>query len=209
MAEVLMRYRKASASLWLRQYRGEKMRHRIDKDVGVTGPSQRSKVNRPKTTPTEEPRLEREVLADGTVWNIVHQRHTLPRPPGPVRMKDVASSKDSFTASRSAAPRAPRVPRAPESTVRCRSPDDLTNDGFIVYRIKSSGSAVARCSSLSEGSAVSSNKSNDHFIVYSNRDHATVDDVAPPSDQVQTSSWLGESARISYTGDNVSVVQLG
>ena len=208
MAEVLMRYRKATASLWLRQYRGEKTRHRLEKDVVATGTgtgtSQRPKVTRPKTTPTEEPRLERQVLADGTVWNIVHQRHTLPRAPRPDTTNDVASSKHTSTAPRPA-------PKTPKPMVRSRSPEELANDGFIVYRIRSSGSGspAVRCSSLSEGSAVSSNKSNDDFIVYSSRESTGDDAVAPPSDQVHTSTWLCESARISYTDEHVSCVQLG
>ena len=221
MAEVLMRYRKATASLWLRQYRGEKIRHRLNKDVVVTGTgtgtSQRPKVTRPKTTPTEEPHLERQVLADGTVWNIVHQRHTLSRQPHPVRTDDVAANDVAISRHASTAPRPARpAPKAPEPMVRSRSPEELANDGFIVYRIRSSGSPVVRCSSLSEGSAVSSNKSNDDYIVYSSRestaddaDHATVNAVAPPSDQVHTSTWRCESARISYTDEHVSCVQLG
>lgn len=212
MADVLRAYRKASAAHWLRHYIRVNTRHVINHNAVITsGTSQRPKVNRTKTTQNVE-HVEREVLADGTVWNIVHQSYTLPRP---ARTKDTIRSKDTSATKLSASTRP--ASRAPQPTVECSSPQDLASTGFVVYQIRSSDRPVARCSSLSDGSVVSSNKSNDNFVVYRNPNSTSAgdrantggDDVAPHSDQIQTNSWVCQSSRISYTDEKVSVIQLG
>ena len=215
-----MKCRKASAPLWVRQYRDVKTRPVIrpsrapsrahSRAATINPPPRRPKTHRAMTTPTVQRRATREVHGDGTVWNVTHQHYSVSNRAAGIN--DGINTSDGYhytsrpTTDHSAS-------RRPQPTVKYTSPQNLTNDGYVVYR--SLGHTPIRSSSMSEGSAGSSYMSNDNFVVYSNRGSTaqapriTSGYVAPPSDEFQTNPWVSHSARISYMGDNVSVVQLG
>ena len=212
---LLMNVRKASAPLWVRQlqYRDVKTRKviiRPSRAASTNPPTRRPKTNRAKTTPNVQRRVTREVHGDGTVWNVTHQHYVVSNRAGNkegVNISDGYHYTSRPTTDNSAS-------RRPQPAAKYTSPQDLTNDGYVVYR--SLGHPPIRSASMSEGSAGSSYMSNDNFVVYSNNGSTantsrnTSGYVAPPSDRFQANSWLsGHSARISYMDDNVSVVQLG